>query len=363
MSDVVVVQVCSSDNGGGAEKLVSKLLVDSGKIKNKYGIFFCKPSTQSNTAKSKFFNESPRSFYNIIKLRINLKKIIRQHEGSRLIIHAHLTWPLFFVAVASIGLNATLIYTEHSTYNKRRGYPLFRWFDFLAYSRYSHVVCISDSVSSSLLSWLGPSYANRIQTIKNGSDFYKFIPRRNVAANQKIKLLSIGRLTFSKGFHTIIKSLKYIEEIVESYTIVGSGPEFNKLNDLAVEYGVEHKVHFAGWSSDIERFYHDADILLIPSHIEGFGLVAVEGMSTGLPIVCSNIIGLTEVVPDQLQSSLLVDDFEDPQAWSRSIKVMKNKLESCSTDIFVASREQSEKFSIDEMLSLYEELYVKVGRL
>ena len=95
-----------------------------------------------------------------------------------------------------------------------------------------------------------------------------------------------------------------LKSLISSYTIVGSGPDLEKLQYLSKACGVQDIVNFVGWSDNPGEYYRNSDILLIPSHWEGFGLVAVEGMSTGLPIIASNVEGLNEVV-----SSAYIDYF------------------------------------------------------
>ena len=116
-----------------------------------------------------------------------------------------------------------------------------------------------------------------------------------------------------------------------------------------------------GWSDNPGEYYRNSDILLIPSHWEGFGLVAVEGMSTGLPIIASNVEGLNEVVSSQLISTILIDEFKDTLAWSNAIIQMKDKLTTSANEMASQSRKQAEKFDISTMLNAYDELYKTLG--
>ena len=93
----------------------------------------------------------------------------------------------------------------------------------------------------------------------------------------------------------------------------------------------------------------------------GIWIVAVEGMSTGLPIIASNVEGLNEVVSSQLISTILIDEFKDTLAWSNAIIQMKDKLTTSANEMASQSRKQAEKFDISTMLNAYDELYKTLG--
>ncbi|EGR4118460.1 glycosyltransferase family 4 protein [Vibrio cholerae] len=353
-NDFVVVHVITSDSGGGAENLVSNML-DSDGLFLQYAIYFSSFISGYRRPNTIYFGSNPRSLLNIFKLRKTIKMLIEKH--GELIVHAHLTWPLFYVALGLFNLNVKLVYTEHSTFNKRRKYPFLKFFERLVYSRYSRIVGISNSVSKSIEVWLGSSFLSRIVTINNGARFYSFKCRHNLELSKKIKLLSVGSLKPLKGFDKTIKSLSKITQYIDKYTIVGTGPSYDTLKEISLDNHVDHLVDFVGWSNELEKFYHEADILLIPSHWEGFGLSAVEGMSTGLPVIASNVDGLNEVVSKTLNSSILVENFLDENSWADAILEMKKKLSSDYFNMSIESKQQAYKFSFDKMFKEYTDLY------
>ena len=87
--------------------------------------------------------------------------------------------------------------------------------------------------------------------------------------------------------------------------IVGEGPEELELRDQARELGVEDRVVFAGYRSDVKAYYRAFDVSTVPSIEEGFGNVAVEAMAMGTPVVASGIGGLQEIIADG-ENGLLV---------------------------------------------------------
>ena len=98
----------------------------------------------------------------------------------------------------------------------------------------------------------------------------------------------------------------------------------------------------------------------MPSRFEGFGLIAVEGMSTGLPVIASDVPGLNEVVSSSIESCFLVKDINNIDAWVDQIKLCIIALEKDSANISKQSYLHSQKFSLDKMTKNYIDLYRQV---
>jgi len=71
---------------------------------------------------------------------------------------------------------------------------------------------------------------------------------------------------------------------------------------------------------------------------------------------------LNEVVSEELLSSILIDNFKEPDEWCAAINVMKELLEGSAKELSLASRAQSENFNIEKMLNAYEELYIELSQ-
>lgn len=346
--------------GGGAEVLVQELFdrIPSEKIIAEV-IYFNKPDTYQAGVRQVgefFLNTAYRSPIAVIKLRKHFRE--RLKGGVPLIVHAHLTWPFFFVAMASLFLPIDIIYTEHDTTNRKRSLRGFRLVDRLFYSRYKHVICISDGVKTSLEKWLGKVDARKLVTIKNGARLYDYCNRDlPEGPDKKPELISVGSLTRKKGFATAISAIALMRDEISRYVIVGEGPERKSLTNLIRNEGLEDKVMLVGWRSDVEFYYRKADIQLIPSHWEGFGLVAVEGMSTGLPVVASDVDGLREVVGNRSEAVELVKDFRNSAAWVVALRSGIRRFRSSPDEISRAARRQAERFGLQAMVDEYREIY------
>lgn len=109
-----------------------------------------------------------------------------------------------------------------------------------------------------------------------------------------IVLLSVGELNHNKNHLTIIKALETLSDEKIKYFIVGEGKNRKNLEAYINQFGLEKQVFLLGYRKDIAQLCDMADIFCFPSQREGFGLAAVEGMAMGLPLLTSNIRGVTE---------------------------------------------------------------------
>ena len=107
-------------------------------------------------------------------------------------------------------------------------------------------------------------------------------------------LLSVGELNKNKNHQVIIKALSKINDKNCYYLICGQGILKNELEKLAKILGISEQVKLLGFRLDMRDIYKTSDIFVFPSRREGLGLVAIEGMASGLPILTSNIHGIKD---------------------------------------------------------------------
>jgi len=120
-------------------------------------------------------------------------------------------------------------------------------------------------------------------------------------------VLFVGRLRAYKGLPYLLRAMCHLEA---NLAIVGDGPEYRSLRAEARALGVADRVHFAGHLPDEElpAAYQAADVFALPSHLpsEAFGLVMVEAMASGLPVVCTELGTGTSVVNRHQETGLVV---------------------------------------------------------
>lgn len=303
-----ILQVINNfSRGGGAEKVVFDLAIALSchpnievsilsiqkpsdgeyveEIKKKYGInTFC----LSNRLKS---------FRNLFALKGYL---CDDYD----IIHVHLFPALYYISIAKMLFNphATIIYTEHSTKNKRRTKWIFRMIDRFIYSRYNMVAAISSQVEANLRNAIK---SNKIVVINNGIFVKQILDspqldlKRELSLSENVSLVTmVARFVKGKDYYTLFDSLILLPNNVH-VVCVGNGALF----DAAVEYVTRNdiiydRVHFLGLRQDVVSILKASDIIVLSSEHEGFSIAMLEAMASQKPFVASEVEGLKDVALD-----------------------------------------------------------------
>jgi glycosyltransferase involved in cell wall biosynthesis len=149
-----------------------------------------------------------------------------------------------------------------------------------------HTVCVSEAVAAHALEnrWASEEHCT---VIPNGIDLSRFHPK-HTQPEQARALLAIGRLVPQKGFDLLLSACASLDVHLK---IVGDGPDLEQLKRTAPA-----NAEFMGTRDDIPTQLSSADLLVIPSRWEGFGLVAAEAMAAGVPVVATAVDGLVEVL-------------------------------------------------------------------
>jgi glycosyltransferase involved in cell wall biosynthesis len=155
-----------------------------------------------------------------------------------------------------------------------------------------------------------------VTTLRNGVDLSLFsfhTEDQQLELRKKLDLpvgvpvlMSVGFLIERKGHHLIINTL--VDHPTAYLVIAGSGPDLNKLQQLASDLKVATRVIFVGSLSqaDLSNYYGAADALILASSREGWANVLLEAMSSGTPVVATNVWGTPEVVTTPV-AGVLVD--------------------------------------------------------
>lgn len=276
------------------------------------------------------------------------------------IIHTHNTAPQLSGALASLFCKAKFCTTEHTTTSHHRVWwfkPIERWM----YSRYQHVMCISDATRDSMRAVAGKK-APPVTVIPNGIDIKVFknalpVDRASINTNAKSRvLLMVGRYSYQKDQSTVIRAMALLPENVELW-LAGYGETHQQLKKLADSLHVSERVHLLGVRNDVPNLLAACDIVIQSSHIEGFGLAAVEGMATGKPVVASNVEGLAQVV----DGAGVLFPHEDEKTLAREIshllddgKYYREIAERC----FECANRYDIQNMADGYVSIYESLVV-----
>jgi glycosyltransferase involved in cell wall biosynthesis len=159
---------------------------------------------------------------------------------------------------------------------------------------------------------------------------------------------AIGRLVPQKAMHVLVDATPALLQAdpATRVLIVGDGPLRADLEAQAARLGVAHAVRFAGYQEDVVSAYAAMDVFVLPSRDEGFGLVFLEAMAMGVPVVGTRVIGSEDAVDDGV-TGLLVP-YANPAALAAAVRgilespELARRLREAATDRVrrVYSREQ-----------------------
>ena len=171
------------------------------------------------------------------------------------------------------------------------------------------LIVVSTSEEKRTLSRIYGIQPDRIEVVTAGVDLDRFQPldkdlaRNTLGISESKIILSVGRIDPLKGVDILIKAISMMDNTTDTKVlIVGgeseSGDELNKLIELSNRLKINDVLRFEGIvSQDVLPIYYSAsDIFVMPSYYESFGLVALEAMACGVPVVASRVGGLRSLI-------------------------------------------------------------------
>ena len=206
---------------------------------------------------------------------------------------------------------------------------------------FDHIISVSNYVKEDLVRRGIP--ADRITTIPNGFHCKPF-----VRGEEEDFILSLGRIVKVKGLRYLIEAMKDIDS---KLVVCGKGPELKKLEKQAARMHLGDKVEFKGYVSEEEKHHlmDSCKLFVMPSLFEAFGIAAVELMSHGRPLVCTNVNGLPETVGD---GAITVD----PKSPSQLADAVNSLLsdDDYRFEMGEKARKQAESFAWENFTDLLE---------
>jgi glycogen(starch) synthase len=251
------------------------------------------------------------------------------------VIHLHTAWLLPVAQRIHDRCGCPIVFTVHSI--DKAEYEVGKLFNHWdvqerAINESNFIIAISESEKEMLAEYY-PHTINKVRVAGNGiEDIRKagLISRNRKWNNSELTILYTGRFVERKGIWELITAIpKVLVDFPEVKFVLAGG--YGGSAEIARDWLVdtlkpfEKNVTFTGWLTPVEvnEWYRQADILVIPSWYEPFGMVVLEGMLYGLPIVATNIGGPAEILTDHV-SALLVPP-KDADALSNSIlELLKN---------------------------------------
>ncbi|MGJ1291967.1 glycosyltransferase [Sphingobacterium multivorum] len=295
------------------------------------------------------------SFYSPIHI-FKMMRYLQKYD----LVHVHLFPAQYFAVIASIlsFSKIPMVFTEHSTGNTRMDNPLFRTLERLIYPHYRAIICITDSVKAALMCKLGLA-EKRLHVIENGIDLVsiKKIPAADRSSlgysKYDILLIMVAGFREQKDQDTVIKAMKRLPENYK-LLLVGDGKRRPELEQLIRELSLQDKVSLLGVRTDTYALLKMSNISIMSSHWEGFGLAAVEAMACGVPVIASDVPGLSQVVS---QGGLL---FEKGNISDLLDKIILLENQDIYHSIKYSGIKKSKDYSIEVMVDQIVDLYQKL---
>jgi L-malate glycosyltransferase len=287
------------------------------------------------------------------------------------IVHANTLRAGIVVSIATLGTGCTVVWHIHDNLPRHPFSALIRATALLL--RPARMIAVSDCTAKA---FCGPlAFKGRIATIHNGTDLSRFPPKgadrlkaRRVLGvpEEAFMVCTVGQICERKGLLELIDAFTAAHEQAPDMHLVIAGTVvfehergyFNMLRNATQTPAISQYVHFAGQVQDVSALLQASDLLVLNSREEPFGLVLVEAMSSGTPVLATRVGGIPEIVRDT-ENGWLVEKGDTAGLARRLIQLSRNKalLETAAKR---AQNETCPQFSLEKFQSKLHGFYAEL---
>ncbi len=299
----------------------------------------------------------------VISSCVNIIRLCRRRKFD--IIHVHWPFPLgiagYFGAKVSQGKLVLKFYSAELVF-ALKGPFLFKKI-LKSIIKKADLIVANSTYTKNLLQ----SYYPEIQAevIPEG---FSVVPKMSKKKEENFKrILFVGRLVERKGVEYLIRAIPLVaEELEVKLDIVGDGELAPELRELSVRLGVKNRVNFAGRVNEelLERYYQNCNLFVLPAIVdrkgdtEGLGMVLVEALSYGKPVIASAVGGIVDIVEDQ-KTGLLVPEKDEKALAQAIVAILKNPARA--EELASAGFQHIEKYFdwdkiVNKTLTLYNQI-------
>ncbi len=285
-----------------------------------------------------------------------LKQVLREVRPD--LVHAHSSKAGILARLVSAAQGVPAVFTAHG-WAFTEGVPalrrsLARWAERLAGLLPSWVVTVSEYDRRLALRYriVRP---DRIVCIHNG------ITDPGLLAKPWLhvpKLVMVGRFAPPKAQDVLLRVLHRLRPLPWRLTFVGGGPKEAEVQELANSLGLAEWVTFAGFRDDVPRFLAESQIFCLCSHWEGLPLSILEAMSVGLPVVASDVGGVSEIVQEGVTGFLVKRG--DINGWADRLRLLLQDAQLRHRMGQAGRARYLECFTVDKMVEKTWALYERV---
>ena len=301
-----------------------------------------------------------------LALSSKLVNMAKLHEIE--IVHVHYAIPHAYAGymakqmLAQEGIFIPMVTTLHGTDITLVGsHPFYKPAVTFSINNSDAVTSVSQSLKDDTLRLF--NIKKEIEVVPNFIDTKKYenlysnCERELIASNNEKIITHISNIRKVKRVDDVIEIFDRIQkELPAKLVIVGDGPEKESLENLCKKKGIDEKVLFVGNSHEVDKILCFSDLFILPSEHESFGLVALEAMVCGVPVISSNAGGLPEVNIHG-ESGYLSDVGNVDEMAKNALKILEN---NDTHQLFKRkAKENAQRFETELIVPLYEEIYKK----
>lgn len=205
---------------------------------------------------------------------------------------------------------------------------------------------------------------NSIEVIPNFIDFNHYQNRyddslkKSIATNDEKIICHASNFRKVKRIEDVVKIFDYLQQNIDAkLLLIGDGPERMKIEKLCRKLNLSKKIIFTGKTKFIEKLFSISDLFLLPSETESFGLVALEAMACGVPVISSNSGGLPEVNMNGV-TGYLKDVGSVKEMANCALKIISD--DERYEKFKKSAKEHALNFDLKSIIPMYEEVYSRI---
>ncbi len=308
------------------------------------------------------FARSPLGISNDVNSFKQMDKLVNENKFE--FIHCHTPVAGVISRMVAHKHNLKVIYTAHG-FHFYNGAPVKNWIIFYPiekfFSRWTDVlITITQEDYKRAIDKFHAKIVNYIPGV--GVDISHFCStnfdrdafRQNLGVNKDdLMLLSVGELNDNKNHAMVIKALERLRSKKIKYFIAGNGVLCEYLKILAKEKHVDNKIDLLGFRNDIPDLMQAADVYILPSIREGLNVSLMEAMASGLPCICGNIRGNTDLIEEN-KGGYLVEP-TNVEAYADKIQKLNNAESRSEMSAF--NRNKIANFDVSVVRNLMNNIY------
>lgn len=195
----------------------------------------------------------------------------------------------------------------------------------------------------------------KVTTIHNPKSFTS-IETSNLMSKQ---FLALGRLVYAKGFDILLNAFKIFMKENKDWNliIVGEGKERKNLEKQIKKNNLESRVYLEHATNNVKKYFLNSSTFLLPSRWEGFGMVVLEALETGVPVIAFDINAMREIFGDS-KAKILVEQNNIEEYAKAMLKIAEN--DEYRKTLGRNAKERAKLFTIEKISKEWEEILKKV---